>query len=157
MAPSPTTTTTVSGVPTFQRFFRETGEFDVDKDDLRRYSDFIFENIYDLLLRGQATTRANDRGTMEEWDLPITKGLQECIHRFRQIDVSLVLQPILDHLAARPQLDVLYSDDLQARLPEVAGGLSVALAQAIKIIDPKVSHLHGEQWDRAFQLFDLLL
>jgi hypothetical protein len=36
-------------------------------------------------------------------DLPITKGLQECIRDFQGIDEDVELQPILDQLAARPR------------------------------------------------------
>jgi hypothetical protein len=142
--------------PTFHRFFREGAGLDVDKDDLKRYSDFVFQKTYDLLLIGQAAARANDRGMMEEWDLPIPKGLQECIHAFRGMDTAIELQPVLDDLAARPQLDVEYSDELRARLPLVAGGISVALARALRILDPAADRPHAADWDRAFRLFDLL-
>lgn len=150
------TSTTVVGIRLFHRFFREVAEIETDKDDLKRYSDFIFEKMYDLLLIGQAAARANGRGMMEEWDLPITKGVQECMHRFRKMQEAIDLEPILDHMAARPQLDVEYSDDLQAHLPVVAGGLSVALAETMKVIDPKATRLHGAQWDEAFRLFNVL-
>jgi hypothetical protein len=149
--------TTVVKQPTFHRFFREAAGLDVDKDDLKRYSDFVFQKTFDLLLMGQATARANDRGMMEEWDLPITKGLQECIHAFRAMDTAIELQPVLDDLAARPQLDAEYSDELQKRLPLVAGGISVALARAFKILDPTADKPHGTELERAFHLFDLLL
>jgi hypothetical protein len=143
--------------PTFHRFFREAAGLDVDKDDLKRYSDFVSRKTLDLLLRGQAAARANDRGTMEEWDLPITKGLQECIHAFRGMDTAIELQPVLDDLAAHPQLDVEYSDEFLTRLPLVVGGISVALARAFKIVDPTSHKPHGSEWERAFRLFDLLL
>ena len=66
----------VMAVPKFERFFREAASLDVDKSDIKRYSDFVNEEIYDLLLVGQATARANGRDVLERWDLPITKGLQ---------------------------------------------------------------------------------
>jgi hypothetical protein len=149
--------TTIVKQPAFHRFFREAAGLDVDKDDLKRYSDFVFRKTFDLLLRGEAVARANDRGTMEEWDLPITKGLQECIHAFRGMDEAIELQPVLDDLGARPQLDVEYSDELMRRLPLVVGGISVALARAFKIVDPSSHKAHGTEWERAFELFDLLL
>jgi hypothetical protein len=148
---------TVMGVSKFERFFRAAAEVDVDKDDLKRYSDFINEKLYDLLLVGQAATRFNGRGMLEFWDLPITKGLQESMHKFRKLDEDIEVQPILDQLALRPQLDVLYSDDLLQRLPEIVGGMSLALAQSFKIVDPKLTNPSSEHWERAFQLFNLLL
>ena len=152
-----TAPTHVMGVARFERFFRLAAGLDVDKHDLKRYSDFINHKIYDLLLRGVAAAKANGRDIIEPFDLPITKGLQECIHAFREIDEEIELRPILDRLAARPPLELTYSDETEARLPAIAGGLSVALARSFKVVDPHQKHPHGEQWDRAVQLFDIVL
>lgn len=97
---------TVMAVPKFERFFRVAGGLDVDKNDLKRFSDFVNEKIYDLLIMAQATAKANGRDVIEPWDLPITKGLQESIHRFEDLDEEIELEPILAHLAHRPQLDI---------------------------------------------------
>src|ERR1700733_745546 len=145
------------GIPKFESFFRSAAGLHVDKNDLKRYSDFVNEAIYRFLLIAQATARANDRGIIEPYDLPVTKGLQENIHKFRNMDEEIELRPILEHLAARPQLDLLYSEELEAWLPEFAGGLSLALARAFKIIDPKLVHPSSEHWERAFELFSLLM
>jgi len=150
-------TTTVVNVATFHRFFRGAAGLDVDKDDLKRYSDFIFRKIQDLLVMAQASARFNDRGMIEDWDLPITKGLQECLHAFEKMDEAIELQPILGHLAARPQLDLPYSEELERRLPLIAGGVSVALARAFKVIEPTLKNPGGEHWERAFRVFDTLL
>jgi hypothetical protein len=147
----------VMAVARFERFFRLAAGLDVDKQDLKRHSDFINHKIYDLLVRGVAAAKANGRDIIEPFDLPIAKGLQECIHAFREIDEEIELQPILDRLAARPPLELAYSDETEARLPAIAGGLSVALARSFKVIDPHQKHPHGEQWDRAVQLFDIVL
>jgi hypothetical protein len=144
-------------VPTFERFFRTAGDLDVDKSDVKRYEDFVNEQIYDLLLIGQATAKANGRDVIEPQDLPVTKGLQECIHRFRKQDSEIGLEPILEYLAARPQLDLALSDETQAELPWIAGGVSQALASAFSILDPNVRNPQTAQWERAFHLFDLLL
>ena len=76
----------VMAVSKFERFFRLAASLDIDKADIKRYSDFVHQKIYDLLLMGVATAKANDRDTVEPWDLPITKGLQENIHAFRKLD-----------------------------------------------------------------------
>src|SRR3954453_21220099 len=112
----------VMAIANFERFFRLAGGLDVNKSDLKRYSTFVNDKIYDLLLRAQAAAKANGRDVIEPHDLPITKGLQERIHEFRKIDKQIELQPILDHLAARPPLDLAYSEELEERLPAVAGG-----------------------------------
>jgi hypothetical protein len=148
---------TVMNVPTFERFFRAAGDLDVDKADVKRYNDFIHDQLYDLLIIAQAKAKANGRDVIEPQDLPVTKGLQECIHRFRKLDQKIGLERILEDLADRPQLDLTVSDETEAELPEIAGGVSLALARAFPIIDPDVRNPQTAQWERAFRLFDLLL
>jgi len=141
----------------FERFFRLAASLDVDKADIKRYSDFVHQKIYDLLLMGVATAKANDRDVVEPWDLPITKGLQENIRAFRKLDAETGLEDVLEQLAAWPPLEVALADETVVRLPEIAGGLSVCLAQAFNIIDPNVKNPQTVQWERAFRLFNLLL
>ncbi|MET8894093.1 DUF1931 family protein [Streptomyces albogriseolus] len=148
---------TVTGVSKFERFFRAAAGLDVDKSDLRRYGDFVGAKLYDLLVVGQASAKANGRDTVEPWDLPITKGLQESIHRFRRLDEEVELKPILEQLAAHPPLDRTPTEETEERYPEIVGGLSVALAETFKIIDPDVKNPQTSQWDRATAVFDRLL
>jgi hypothetical protein len=150
-------TTHVMSVAKFERFFRIAAGLDVDKQDLKRYSDFINRKIYDLLLRAEAAARANGRVIIEPFDLPITKGLQECIHEFENIDEQIELRPILEHLATQPPLGLAYGEDTEDRLPEVVGGLSVALARTFKIIDGNLKNPASEHWQKCFRIFDLLL
>ena len=147
----------VMGIPKFERFFRAAAGIDVDKDDLKRFDGFVFQQVYDLLIRAQANARANLRDVIEPWDVPITAGLQERIHEFEKLDHEIELKPFLADLAARPQLDVTISDETIDRLPSVAGGLSVALARSFKIIDPKVVNPSSEHWERTFRIFKLLM
>jgi hypothetical protein len=83
------------GVSKFERFFRVVAGLDIDKADLERYSKFINQKLRDLLVRGEEIARANGRHIIEPFELPITKGLQECIDAFRQADEEIRLQPIL--------------------------------------------------------------
>jgi hypothetical protein len=145
------------GVSKFERLFRRAAGLDVDKADLKRYSDFVNRKIYDLLIRGEAAAKANGRDVIEPFDLPITKGLQESIHEFRKLDEELELKPILEHLTAQPPLDLAYGVETEARLPEVAGGLSLALARTFKIIDPDLKNPQSLHWERSFRIFSLLL
>lgn len=149
--------THATGVPLFERFFRLAAGLDVDKQDLKRYRDFVNHKIHDLLIRGEAAAKANGRNTIEPFDLPITKGLQECIGEFRRIDEKIELTPIIDYLTARPPLDLAYGPETEAMLPEITGGLSVALAKSFRIIDPQVKNPRTEHWQRSIEVFDLLL
>jgi hypothetical protein len=147
----------VMGVARFERFFRAAAGLDVDKDDLKRYGDFIDQKLYDLLLVAQAAAKANGRDVVQPTDLPITKGLQETIRDFHGIDQEVELQPILDQLAARPPLDLALGEEVEARLPGIVGGLSVALARTFKVIDTGLKNPQTEHWERAFRIFNLLL
>jgi hypothetical protein len=147
----------VMSIAKFERFFRAAAGLDVDKNDLKRYSGFVNDKVYDLLLIGQATAKSNNRDILEPWDLPVTKGLQESMHRFRGLDEEIELQPILDDLTARPPLDVTYSDETKDRLPELVGGMSLALGRAMKLVDPKLKNPQTRHWETAQQIFDLLL
>ena len=93
------------GLAKFERFFRAAGGVTVDRDDVNRYLDFVNDAIYDLMVIGQATAKANVRDVILPWDLPVTKGLQESMHEFGQIEEEIELRPILESLAARPPLE----------------------------------------------------
>ena len=150
-------TSHVMSVAKFERFFRIAAGLDVDKQDLKRYSDFINRKVYHLLVRAESIAKANGRTIIEPFDLPITKGLQESICEFKNIDEQVELRPILDQLAAQPSLDLAYAEDTEARLPEVVGGLSVALARAFKIIDGDLKNPASRHWQQCFRIFDLLM
>ena len=145
------------GVSTFERFFRAAASLDVDKNDLRRYEDFVNRKVRDLLLIGRAAARANGRDVIEPWDLHITKGLQETIHDFRGMDEAAEVRPMLEEIVAIPPQELAYSEETEGGLPEIAGGLSLALARAFKIIEPRLKNPQTEHWERAFRVFDLLL
>jgi hypothetical protein len=149
--------THVMSVAKFEPFFRIAASLHVDKQDLKRYSDFINQKIYDLLLRREAAAKANGRVIMEPFDLPITKGLQESIHEFERLDKEIELRPILDQLTARPPLDPAYGEDVDDRLPGIAGGITVALARTFEIIDSDLKNPQTEHWHKCFQIFALLM
>jgi Domain of unknown function (DUF1931) len=150
-------TVPVMGFTKFERFFRAAGGVTVDRDDVKRYLDFVNDAIYDLLLMAQATARANVRDIIEPWDLPVTRGLQESVHAFRRLEEEIELRPVLEALAARPPLDYALDEATQARLPEIFGGISVALARTFKLINADIKAVHSEEWERTFSLFRLLI
>ena len=49
------------------------------------------------------------------------------------------------------------SEETEARLPEIFGGSSVALARTLKIIESGERRIQPAEWDRAFRIFDLLI
>jgi hypothetical protein len=56
-----------------------------------------------------------------------------------------------------PPSDLPFSLEVEAYLPVIAGGISLAVARTFKIIDPKTKHPATPEWECAFQIFDLLL
>jgi hypothetical protein len=145
------------GFKKFERLFRAAAEVSVDRDDIKSYLDFVEDVIYDLLITAQATAKANIRDIIAPSDLPVTKGLQERVHEFQRLDEEVELRPLLDQLAARPPLDVGLSEEAEARLPLLYGGISVALAKMFKIVDAELTAVHRREWERAFRLFRLLI
>jgi Domain of unknown function (DUF1931) len=124
----------VMGFTKFERFFRAASGVTVDREDVKRYLDFVNDAIYELLIIGQAMAKANVRDVIEAWDLPITKGLRESTHAFRRLEEEIELRPILESLAATPPLDATLDEETEARLPQLFGGISVGLARTFKLI-----------------------
>jgi histone H3/H4 len=145
------------GFKKFERLFRAAAEVRVDRDDIKSYLDFVEEVIYDLLITAQATAKANSRDIIAPSDLPVTKGLQERVHEFQRIEEDIELRPLLEQLAARPPLDVSLSAEAEARLPLLYGGITVALAKVVKVVDAELTAVHRREWERAFRLFRLLI
>lgn len=141
----------------FRRFFHRAAGLDVDKMDRKRYIDFVRQKIEDFVVRGEAIAKANGRDIIQPHDLPITKGLQECIHEFQRFDKDLQISPIIDNLSPRPPTDLAYSDETEDYFPLLVGGLSVALGRSFKIIEPELNNPQSEHWKRSFAVFDLLL
>lgn len=147
----------VMGVAKFERLFRLAAGLDVDKNDLRRLNDFVRDKIRDLLLVAEAAARSNGRDVVRLRDLPITKGLQESLRAFDKLDTELELDPILEMITALPMLDLAYGTEVEEEMPRIVGGLTVALARTFKIIDPTVKNPQTLHWDRAIEIFNLLL
>ncbi|MFD1052275.1 DUF1931 family protein [Kibdelosporangium lantanae] len=87
-------------VARFERFFRIAAGIDVDKSDLRRYNDFVNHKLYDLCLLGVAAAKENGRDVIQPYDLPVTKGLQERVREFDQLDEEIDITGILAALPA---------------------------------------------------------
>jgi len=53
-------------VAKFERFFRSAASLEVDKADLKRYSDFVQRKTYDLLLMAEAKAKANGQSARRD-------------------------------------------------------------------------------------------
>jgi hypothetical protein len=92
---------------------------DVDKEDIKRYYEFVDQKVADLLLVAQHTAKANDRIAVEPRALPITKGLQDSIHALEALDLDIGLERSLEKTIPEPQMDLPYSAETGARLPQL--------------------------------------
>ncbi len=147
----------IMGVAEFERLFRLAASLDVDKDDLKRLSDFVRDTLHDLLLMGERTAKANGRDVILDIDVPITKGLQELIQEFEATEVAPKLEPILDQLVHISRLHLGFSEELQALIPKLAGALTMAVARTMKALDPELKNPQTEHWERTATIFKLLL
>lgn len=101
-----------------------------------------------MLLIAEDAAKANNRDIIAPWDLPITKGLQESIHKYKEIDKKVSLRPIFEKHAGWPPLDRLPDYETQERLPDIMGGLSFALAKSFKSIWPDLKNPETQQLGR---------
>lgn len=128
----------MAGIPEVQRFFRAAGDVDVDKDDVKRYREFVDEKVDDLAIAGRDAARWNGRDVIAPQDLPITKGLQEQMRVFGRLEEAGELRRLLRDSLRRPPDDVTFGEETEDVLVEVFGGLSIALARSFRIVDPQV-------------------
>jgi len=147
----------VMAVKQFERLFREAASLDIDKSDIKRLEDFINARLHDLLILGETTAKANGRDVIEVHDLPITKGLQEQIHQFRKMDETIALTGILEHLAKLPPLSLAYSEELEQKLPELAGAITISLAKVFKAVSPKLKNPGTAEWEQIEEIYRILL
>jgi hypothetical protein len=147
----------MAGTPELERFFRAAGGIDVDKSDLERYRTFVDEKVDDIAIAGRDSARWNSRDVIAPQDLPITKGLQEQMREFGTLDVADQLRQWLGQTLRRPPDDVTFGEQTEAVLHDVFGGISVALARSFRLLDPDVKNPSTQHWDRAFDLFRMLV
>ncbi|WP_245786719.1 DUF1931 family protein [Lentzea albida] len=138
----------------FEHFFRTAAGLDVDKEDLKRYNDFLDQQLQDMYLMAGITAKTNARDVVEAHDFPITKGLQERVREFDKLFSELA--DVLDEMAPRPP-DITLSEEAEAWVPRIAGGISLGLAHTFKILAPDLANPRTTHWESAFRLFDLLL
>jgi hypothetical protein len=145
-----------SGIPAFERFFRSVASIKIDKNDVRRYREFVDEQIDDIAIAGRNSAKWNRRDVIVAQDLPITKGVQERMREFDKLEEAEEIRELLRQVVRQPPGDVTFAEDTERLLPELFGGLSIALARSFRVVDPKVSNPSTEHWDRVFTLFRLV-
>src|ERR1700742_2711255 len=144
------------GIPLFERFFHSAAGIKVEKNDLRRFRDFVDEQIDSIAIAGRDAAKWNGRDVIVPQDLPITKGLQERMREFDKLDEAEEVRELLRQVVRRPPGDVTFAEDTEELLPELFGGLGIALARSFRVVDATVSNPSTEHWNRVFTLFRLV-
>ena len=147
----------VIAVKQFERLFREAASLDIDKNDIKRVDDFVNERLHDLLLLATAKAKANGRPAIAWIDMPITKGLQENINEFKKMDEDIALKDILDSLSKLPILDLPYDEELEKKIPDVFGGITISLAIVFKQVNPKLKNPATVEWEQVEGIYKILL
>ena len=78
------------------------------------------------------------------------------MREFDKLEEAQEIRDLLRQVVRQPPADVTFADETEDLLPELFGGLSIALARSFRIVDPTVSHPSPEHWNRAFTLFRLV-
>ena len=145
-----------AGVPVFERFFRVIASIQIDRSDVRRFRDFLDQQIDDIAISGRNSARWNGRDVIAPQDLPITRGLQERMREFDKLEEAEEIRELLRQDVRRPPAEVTFAEETEQLLPEVFGGLSVALARSFRVIDPTLANPGTAHWERAFEMFRLV-
>jgi Domain of unknown function (DUF1931) len=145
-----------SGIPVFERLFRSVANLKIDKNDVRRFQEFVDEQIDDIAIAGRNSAKWNGRDIVVPQDLPVTKGVQERMREFDKLDEAEDIRELLRQVVRQPPADVTFAEDTERLLPELFGGLSIALARSFRVVDPTVSNPSTEHWNRVFTLFRLV-
>lgn len=145
-----------SGIPVFERFFRTVAGIKIDKNDVRRLREFIDAQIDDIAISGRNSAQWNGRDVVVPQDLPITKGVQERMREFDKLEEAEEIRELLRQVVRRPPGDVTFAEDTELLLPELFGGLTIALAHLFRVVDPTVSNPSPEHWNRVYEVFRLV-
>ena len=145
-----------SGISLFQRFFRSVASIKIDKNDVRRFREFVDEQIDDIAISGRNSAKWNGRDVIVVQDLPVTKGIQERMREFDKLEEADEIRELLRQVVRQPPGDVTFAEGTEELLPELFGGLSIALARSFRVMDPTVSNPSTDHWNRAFTLFRLV-
>jgi hypothetical protein len=128
----------------------------IDRSDVRRFRDFVDQQIDDIAISGRNSARWNGRDVIAPQDLPITRGLQERMREFDKLEEAEEIRELLRQDVRRPPAEVTFAEETEQLLPEVFGGLSVALARSFRVIDPTLANPGTAHWERAFEMFRLV-
>jgi len=124
----------VIGFKKLETLFRKSVGLDLDKSKADRIVDIVEKKFHDLLLVAVENCRFNGRNVIEERDLPITRGFEESLRKFRELKEVVELSDVLKFLEKIPPLKYSISSELEEKLPEYIGALILITGNILKEI-----------------------
>jgi Domain of unknown function (DUF1931) len=131
-----------SGIPVFERFFRSVASINVGSGSSSTSISLTFA------IAGRNSAKWNGRDVIVAQHLPIPKGVQKRMREFDKLDEADEIRELLRQVVRQPPGDVTFAEETQQLLPELFGGLSIALARSFRVVDPTVSSPSTEHWNR---------
>jgi len=124
----------VVGFKKLETVFKKAAGIDLDKSKAEKITDIVEKKFHDLLLIAVEKAGYNKRDIIVESDMPITKGFEESLRQFKELEEEVDLQDILAFLEKIPPLKYPISSELEAKLPEYIGALMLIIAKVLKEI-----------------------
>jgi len=145
------------GFTKLEALFRKAASIDIKKGHAKDITDIVKEKLIELLIAAERNTNMNDRDVIWESDLPITKGLQETLILFKEMNKELDMQDVLNSLTLIPSLKYPLSTELDEKLFVITGALLVVMAKIMKEIAGNDRALDHEIIEKTKKIMDLTL
>jgi hypothetical protein len=146
----------VVGFKKIEAVFRKAAGIDLDKSKADRITDIVEKKFHDMLLVAVEKAGYNGRDVIMEPDMPVTKGFEESLRQFKELEEEVELQDVLQFLEQIPPLKYPISAELEAKLPEYIGALMLIIAKVLKEIGAERKP-SKEDIERTSRILDLTL
>jgi hypothetical protein len=146
----------VVGFKKLEAVFRKAAGVDLDKSKANEIIDIVEKKFHDMLLVAVEKAGYNGRDVIMEPDMPVTRGFEESLRQFRELEEAIDLQDVLAYLEKIPPLKYPISADLEAKLPEYIGALMLIIARVLKELGAERKP-SSEDIKKASRILDLTL
>jgi hypothetical protein len=146
----------VVGFKKLEAVFRKAAGIDLDKSKADEIIDIVEKKFHDMLLVAVEKAGYNGRDVIMEPDMPVTRGFEESLRQFKELEEEVSLEDVLAYLEKIPPLKYPISADLEAKLPEYIGALMLIIARVLKEIGAERKP-STEDIERTKRILDLTL
>ena len=136
--------------------FKKAAGLELDKSKADRIIDIVEKKFHDLLLVAVEKAGYNGRDIIQEADMPITKGFEESLRQFRELEEAVDIQDVLQFLEQIPPLKYPIAKELEEKLPEYIGALMLIIARVLKELGVQRKP-SKEDIERTSKILDLTL